>query len=253
MNLHAISALYRFEMARTKRTLMQSMAAPVVSTILYFIVFGSALGSQMNEIDGVAYGAFIVPGLIMLTIMTQGVANTAFGIYMPSFTGTFYEILSAPISPFEIVIGYVGAGATKSIILAALILFTSQFFVSFEILHPFWMLCFLLLTAITFSLFGFVIGIWADTFEKLQVIPMMVITPLTFLGGCFYSIHILPVEWQKVAMLNPVVYLLSGFRWSFYGTADVSIEVSLGFTLLFLCLCLAIIWWMFKTGYKIKE
>lgn len=253
MSFLAISTIYRFEMARARRTLMQSIAAPVLSTILYFIVFGSALGSQMSQIDGVDYGAFIVPGLIMLTIMTQGVSNTAFGIYMPRFTGTMYEILSAPVSPFDIVVGYVGAGATKSLMLAALILITSQFFVSYEVLHPVWMVCFLVLTAVTFSLFGFIIGIWADSFEKLQVIPLMVITPLTFLGGCFYSIYILPPVWQKVVMFNPVVYLLSGFRWSFYGTADISIAVSLGFTLLFLCFCLVAVWAIFKTGYRIKE
>ena len=252
MNYRAIMAIYQFEMARTKRTLMQSIAAPVVSTILYFIVFGSALGGQMTQIDGVPYGAFIVPGLIMLTIMTQGVSNTAFGIYMPRFIGTMYQLLSAPISPLEIVIGYVAAGATKSMILALLILFTSQFFVSFEVLHPFWMLGFLLLTAVTFALFGFIIGVWADSFEKLQVVPLMVITPLTFLGGCFYSIHILPDFWQKVVMFNPVVYLLSGFRWSFYGSADVSIQVCLAFTFGFMCLCLAGVWWIFKTGYRIK-
>ncbi len=253
MNFYAIKSIYKFEMARTKRTLMQSIAAPVLSTILYFIVFGSALGSQMSPVGDVPYGAFIVPGLIMLTIMTQGVSNTAFGIYMPRFTGTMYEILSAPISPFEIVIGYVGAGATKSIMLAILILITSQFFVSYEVAHPFWMICFLILTAVTFSLFGFIIGIWADSFEKLQVIPLMVITPLTFLGGCFYSIYILPPIWQTVVMFNPVVYLLSGFRWSFYGTADVSIAVSLGFTMLFMCVCLFVVWLIFKTGYRIKD
>jgi ABC-2 type transport system permease protein len=207
----------------------------------------------MNPVDDVAYGAFIVPGLIMLTIMTQGVSNTAFGIYMPRFTGTMYEILSAPISSLEIVIGYVGAGATKSLMLAVLILITSQFFVAYEISHPFWMIGFLVLTSITFSLFGFIIGIWADSFEKLQVVPLMVITPLTFLGGCFYSIYILPPVWQKIVMFNPVIYLLSGFRWSFYGAADVSIAVSLGFTLMFLCLCLFIVWAIFKTGYRIKD
>lgn len=252
MNIYAIRAIYGFEMARTWRTLMQSIASPVISTALYFIVFGSAIGARMGQIDSVSYGAFIVPGLIMLSLLTQSVSNASFGIYMPRYSGTIYELLSAPLSPFEIVIGYVGAAATKSIILGLIILATARLFVDFAILHPLWMLVFLVLTSITFSLFGFIIGIWADGFEKLQVIPMLLITPLTFLGGSFYSINMLPPFWQKVTLLNPVVYLVSGFRWSFYGLADVSIVASLGATLAFLLVCLGVVWWIFKTGYRLK-
>ncbi|HLA43319.1 MAG TPA: ABC transporter permease [Aggregatilineales bacterium] len=253
MNIHAVRAIYMFEMARTWRTLMQSIAAPVISTTLYFIVFGSAIGGRMGQIDGVSYGAFIVPGLIMLSLLTQSISNASFGIYMPKFSGTIYEILSAPISPMEIVAGYVGAAATKSIILGLIILATARFFVSFGIEHPIWMMIFLLLTAVTFSLFGFIIGIWADGFEKLQIIPLLIITPLTFLGGSFYSINMLPPFWQKVTLFNPVVYLISGFRWSFYGVSDVSVTVSMSMTLLFLMLCLAGVWWIFKTGYRLKS
>jgi ABC-2 type transport system permease protein len=252
MNLHAIRAIYIFEMARTWRTVMQSIAAPVISTSLYFIVFGSAIGSQMISIDGVSYGAFIIPGLIMLTVLTESISNAAFGIYFPKFTGTIYEVLSAPISPFEIVIGYVGAAASKSIILGAIILTTARLFVDFELAHPLWMGIFLVLTAVTFSLFGFIIGIWAEGFEKLQLVPMMIITPLTFLGGSFYSINMLPPFWQTVTLFNPVVYLISVFRWSFYDVADVSVGVSVAMTLGFLALCLTIVWWIFKTGYRLK-
>ncbi|MBA0901772.1 MAG: ABC transporter permease [Candidatus Nitrotoga sp.] len=253
MNIHAIRAIYLFELARTWRTIMQSIASPVISTSLYFVVFGSAIGSRMTEIDGISYGAFIVPGLIMLALMTESIFNASFGIYMPKFSGTIYEILSAPISYVEIVIGYVGAAATKSIILGLLILATAQFFVSFEVEHPLWMLTFLTLTAITFSLFGFIIGVWADGFEKLQVIPMMIITPLTFLGGSFYSISMLPPLWQKITLLNPVVYLIDGFRWSFYSTSNINLIVSLGMTLTFLAICIAIVWWIFRTGYGLKN
>ena len=253
MNIHAIRAIYLFELARTWRTIMQSIASPVISTSLYFVVFGSAIGSRMTEIDGISYGAFIVPGLIMLALMTESIFNASFGIYMPKFSGTIYEILSAPISYVEIVIGYVGAAATKSIILGLLILATAQFFVSFEVKHPLWMLTFLTLTAITFSLFGFIIGVWADGFEKLQVIPMMIITPLTFLGGSFYSISMLPPLWQKITLLNPVVYLIDGFRWSFYSTSNINLIVSLGMTLTFLAICIAIVWWIFRTGYGLKN
>ena len=253
MNIHAIRAIYLFELARTWRTIMQSIASPVISTSLYFVVFGSAIGSRMTEIDGISYGAFIVPGLIMLALMTESIFNASFGIYMPKFSGTIYEILSAPISYVEIVIGYVGAADTKSIILGLLILATAQFFVSFEVEHPLWMLTFLTLTAITFSLFGFIIGVWADGFEKLQVIPMMIITPLTFLGGSFYSISMLPPLWQKITLLNPVVYLIDGFRWSFYSTSNINLIVSLGMTLTFLAICIAIVWWIFRTGYGLKN
>jgi ABC-2 type transport system permease protein len=253
MNIHAIRAIYLFELARTWRTIMQSIASPVISTSLYFVVFGSAIGSRMTEIDGISYGAFIVPGLIMLALMTESIFNASFGIYMPKFSGTIYEILSAPISYVEIVIGYVGAAATKSIILGLLILATAQFFVSFEVEHPLWMLTFLTLTAITFSLFGFIIGVWADGFEKLQVIPMMIITPLTFLGGSFYSISMLPPLWQKITLLNPVVYLIDGFRWSFYSTSNINLIVSLGMTLAFLAICIAVVWWIFRTGYGLKN
>ena len=252
MNLHAIRAIYLFEMARTWRTLMQSIASPVISTSLYFVVFGSAIGSRMVEIDGISYGAFIIPGLIMLMLLNESISNASFGIYMPRFTGTIYEILSAPVSPFEIVVGYVGAAATKSVLLGLLVLLTARIFVDYEIQHPVWMLGFLLLTAITFSLFGFIIGVWADGFEKLQIIPLMIVTPLAFLGGSFYSITMLPPFWQTVTLFNPVVYLISGFRWSFYGAADVHIGVSVGMTLVFLTLCLLVISWIFRTGYRIK-
>lgn len=252
MNLHAIKAIYRFEMARFWRTLLQSIASPVISTSLYFIVFGSAIGPRMASIEGVSYGAFIVPGLIMLSVLTESISNASFGIYMPRFAGTIYEVLSAPISAIEIVIGYVGAAATKSILLGLIILGTARLFVDFSILHPVWMMAFLILTSITFALFGFIIGIWADGFEKLQVVPTMIITPLTFLGGSFYSIGMLPGIWQKVALFNPVVYLISGFRWSFYGLSDVQVAVSLGMTAVFMVICLAIIARIFKTGYRIK-
>ena len=252
MNFYAVKAIYLFELARTWRTLMQSIASPVLSTSLYFIVFGSAIGSRMVEIDGISYGAFIVPGLIMLSLLTESVSNASFGIYMPKFTGTMYEILSAPISAFEIVLGYVGAAATKSVILGLIILLTARLFVDYSIEHPVWMFGFLVLTAVTFSLFGFIIGVWADGFEKLQVIPMMIITPLTFLGGSFYSIHMLPPVWQTITLFNPVVYLISGFRWSFYGVADVSVGISLGMIIFFMLLCLSVIWLIFKTGYKVK-
>jgi len=253
MNLHAVRAIYYFEMARTGRTLLQSIVSPVISTSLYFVVFGAAIGSRIAQIDGVTYGAFIVPGLIMLTLLTQSTANASFGIYFPKFTGTIYELLSAPISYLEIVIGYVGAAATKSIILGLIILATAGFFVPIRIEHPVWMATFLILTAVSFSLFGFIIGIWADGFEKLQVIPLLVITPLTFLGGSFYSIEVLPPIWQTVTLFNPVVYLVSGFRWSFYGISDVGVELSLAMTLLFLSACLAMVWWIFRTGYKLKN
>ena len=253
MNLRAIWAIYGFEMARTGRTLVQSIVAPVITTSLYFVVFGAAMGTRIAQIEGVQYGAFIVPGLIMLTLLTQSVTNAAFGIYFPKFIGTIYELLSAPISAFEIVVGFVGAAATKSIILGFVILATAFFFVPLRIDHPLWMIGFLVLTAITFCLFGFIIGIWADGFEKLQVIPLLVITPLTFLGGSFYSINLLPPFWQKVALLNPVVYLISGFRWSFYGVSDVSVGVSLAMTCVFLVICLAIIGWIFRTGYRLRN
>ncbi|WP_029076427.1 ABC transporter permease [Kaistia adipata] len=253
MNIHAIRAIYLFEMARTGRTLLQSIVAPVLSTSLYFIVFGAAIGSRMQEIDGVSYGSFIVPGLIMLTLLTQSISNASFAIYFPKFTGTIYEVLSAPVSPVEIVTGYVGAAATKSIILALIILATAGLFVEIEIQHPVWMLLFLVLTAVTFSLFGFIIGIWADGFEKLQLVPLLIVTPLTFLGGSFYSINMLPPVWQTVALFNPVVYLVSGFRWSFFGTADVNIGISLSMTLVFLFICLAIVTWIFRTGYRLKN
>ena len=253
MNLHAIRAIYLFEMARTWRTLMQSIASPVISTSLYFVVFGSAIGSRMVEIDGISYGAFIIPGLIMLMLLNESISNASFGIYMPKFSGTIYEVLSAPVSYVEVVLGYVGAAASKSIILGLLILATSRLFVDFGIEHPFAMLFFLVLTAVTFSLFGFIIGIWADGFEKLQIIPMMIVTPLTFLGGTFYSVNLLPPFWQTVTLFNPVVYLISGFRWSFYGVADVNVAVSLGMTVMFMLLCLATIWWIFKTGYRLKS
>jgi ABC-2 type transport system permease protein len=253
MNFRAIESIYRFEMARWKRTVLGSIASPVISTSLYFVVFGAAIGGAMPVIDGVAYGAFIVPGLIMLMLLTQSISNASFGIYFPRFTGTIYEILSAPVSYIEIVAGYVGAAATKSILLGILVLATSFLFVPLRIEHPFWMIAFLILTSVTFSLFGFVIGIWADSFEKLQVIPLLVVTPLTFLGGSFYSLKVLPPFWQTVSYFNPVVYLINGFRWSFFGVADVSIEVSLAMTLLFMVACLIAIWWIFKTGYRLKN
>lgn len=252
MNFEAVKSIYLFEMARMKRTLLQSVISPVLSTSLYFIVFGAAIGSRIEEIDGVQYGAFIVPGLMMLTLLQNSISNASFGIYFPKFIGTIYEVLSAPISFFEIVLGYVGAAATKSLILGLIILATAHLFVPIEIRHPFWMLFFLVMTAVTFSLFGFIIGIWADNFEKLQLIPLLVITPLVFLGGSFYSIEMLPEFWQKVTLANPVLYLISGFRWSFYETSDVGIGVSIAMITFFLALCLGAIWWIFKTGYKLK-
>lgn len=252
MNLYGIRAIYLFEMARMWRTKMQSIGTPVLATSLYFVVFGAAIGPRMAEVDGLSYGAFIVPGLVMMTLLTQSVSNASFGIYMPKFSGTIYEILSAPVSYPEVLIGYVGAAATKSILLGLIIMATAHAFVDFEVAHPFWMISFLVLTAISFSLFGFIIGIWADGFEKLQLVPMMVIMPLTFLGGTFYSINMLPAFWQKVSLFNPVVYLVSGFRWSFYGVSDVNIAVSLGMTLVFLAICVAIIAWIFKTGYRLR-
>ncbi|HWT17279.1 MAG TPA: ABC transporter permease [Variovorax sp.] len=252
MNLYAIRAIYMFEMARTWRTLMQSVASPVLSTSLYFVVFGSAIGSRMVNIDGIAYGAYIIPGLVMLSLLTQSISNASFGIYFPKFSGTIYEVLSAPVSYVEVVCGYVGAAASKSIILGIIILITARLFVPYEIAHPLWMVAFLVLTAVTFSLFGFIIGVWADGFEKLQIIPLMIVTPLTFLGGSFYSIHMLPPFWQKVSLFNPVVYLISGFRWSFYGISDVSLPISMSVTLGFLVLCLIAVRWIFKTGYRLK-
>jgi len=253
MNLRAVRAIYKFEMARTARTLAQSIVSPVISTSLYFVVFGAAMGSRITQIEGVAYGMFIVPGLIMLMLLTQSVANASFGIYFPRFTGTIYELLSAPVSFFEIVLGYVGAAASKSIILGLIILATAGLFVPLRIMHPGWMLAFLVLTAVTFSLLGFIIGIWADGFEKLQIVPLLIISPLTFLGGSFYSISVLPPVWQTVTLFNPVVYLISGFRWSFFEVSDVSVAVSLGMTALFLVVCLAVVWWIFKTGYRLKS
>jgi ABC-2 type transport system permease protein len=253
MNLRAVRAIYLFEMARTGRTLMQSILSPVISTSLYFVVFGAAIGSRISEIEGVSYGVFIVPGLMMLMLLTQSISNASFGIYFPKFVGTIFEILSAPVSPFEIVLGYVGAAASKSIILGLIILATSWLFVPIHIAHPIWMIGFLMLTAVSFSLFGFIIGIWADGFEKLQVIPLLIITPLTFLGGSFYSLSVLPPFWQTVALFNPLVYLISGFRWSFFEVADVSIGFSVAMILLFLAVCLATVSWIFKTGYRIKH
>jgi len=252
MNIHAIRAIYKFEMARTRRTLMQSVVSPVISTSLYFVVFGAAIGSRIQHVEGVSYGAFIVPGLIMLSLLTQSISNASFAIYFPKFTGTIYELLSAPVSYLEIVLSYVGAAATKSIVLGLIILATASLFVPLRIEHPLWMVLFLVLTAVTFSLFGFIIGIWADGFEKLQLIPLLIVTPLTFLGGSFYSIHILPPVWQTVTLFNPVVYLISGFRWSFYGLADVSVAVSLGMTLAFLTASLAVVAWIFRTGYRLR-
>ena len=252
MNYYAIRAIYKFEMARTGRTLLQSIVTPVVSTSLYFVVFGAAIGSRITDIDGVSYGAFIVPGLIMLSLLTQSISNASFGIFFPKFTGTIYEILSAPVSYIEIVISYVGAAATKSVILGLIILATAGLFVPLEIAHPLWMIVFLVLTSVSFSLFGFLLGIWAEGFEKLQLVPFLIITPLIFLGGSFYSVEMLPPFWQTVTLFNPVVYLISGFRWSFYGIADVSVGLSLGMTVVFLAICLTTVWWIFKTGYRLK-
>ena len=252
MNLYGIRAIYIFEMRRFFKTLGQSILSPVLSTTLYFVVFGSAIGSAMVEIDGISYGAFIIPGLIMLTLLSQSISNASFGIYFPRFTGTIYEILSAPLSPIEIVTGYVGAAATKSIFIGILILITARFFVDYDIQHPLWMFGFLVLTSVTFSLLGFLIGIWAEGFEKLQIVPLMVIPPLAFLGGTFYSIDMLPPFWQAVTLFNPVVYLISGFRWSFYGIADVNVAISFGMTLFFLLLCIGIVIWIFRTGYKLR-
>ncbi|MBX3214540.1 MAG: ABC transporter permease [Labilithrix sp.] len=253
MNWYAIRAIYLFEMARTFRTLFQSILSPVISTSLYFIVFGSAIGSRMAEIDGVHYAAFIVPGLTMLSLLNESISNASFGIYMPRFSGTIYEVLSAPISWVEIVLGYVGAAASKSILLGSIILATARLFVSYEVAHPLWMVGFLILTAVTFSLFGFIIGLWADGFEKLQIVPMLIVTPLTFLGGSFYSLKMLPPIWQKVTLFNPVVYLVSGFRWSFFGVSDVSVELSAGMTFVFMVLCLATARWLILTGYRLKS
>jgi ABC-2 type transport system permease protein len=252
MNLYAIRAIYQFEMARTFRTLLQSIVSPVVSTSLYFVVFGAAIGSRITDIDGVSYGAFIVPGLVMLSLLTQSISNASFGIFFPKFTGTIYELLSAPVSYVEVVLGYVGAAATKSVILGLVILGTSGLFVPLEIAHPLWMLSFLVLTAVTFCLFGFILGIWAENFEKLQLVPFLIVTPLVFLGGSFYSVDMLPPFWQTASLFNPVVYLISGFRWSFYGIADVSVGVSLAATICFLAVCLVTVRWIFKTGYRLK-
>jgi ABC-2 type transport system permease protein len=253
MNAHAIRAIYRFEMARTFRTLMQSIAAPVLSTALYFVVFGAAIGARMGRVDGVGYGSFIVPGLVMLSILTESVSNASFGIYLPKWSGTIFELLSAPVSYLEVLIGYVGAAATKSVMLGMLILVTARLFVPYEIVHPLWMVAFLILTAVTFSMLGFIIGVWAGSFEQLQVVPLMILTPLTFLGGAFYSIGMLPPLWQKITLFNPVVYLISGFRWSFFGTADVNVVASAAATICFLALCVAAVAWIFKTGYKLKN
>ncbi len=253
MNIRAITAIYRFEMARTFRTLMQSIASPILTTSLYFIVFGAAIGSRMGEIDGVNYGAFIIPGLIMLSLLGESISNASFGIYMPKWSGTIYELLSSPVAWWEAVIGYVGAAASKSVIIGVLILITARFFVDYQIAHPVWMVAFLVLTAVSFSLFGFILGLWADSFEKLQVVPLMIVTPLTFLGGAFYSISMLPPVWQTITLFNPVVYLISGFRWSFYGVADVNVGISLGAILVFLGLCLVVVWWIFRTGWKLRS
>ena len=252
MNWYGVRAIYSFEMARMRRTIFQSIVSPVISTSLYFVVFGAAIGSRITEIDGVGYGSFIVPGLIMLMLLTESISNASFGIYFPRFTGTIYELLSAPISFVEIVLGYVGAAATKSVILGCIILATANLFVPVHIAHPFWMLLFLLLTSVSFSLFGFILGIWADGFEKLQIVPMLIITPLAFLGGSFYSINMLPPAWQTVTLFNPVVYLISGFRWSFYENADVSVGLSVGVTAIFLGFCIVVVWWIFRTGYRLK-
>ncbi len=252
MNIHGVRAIYHFEMARWFRTLTQSIVSPIISTSLYFIVFGAAIGSRMGEVNDVSYGAFIIPGLVMLSLLSESISNASFGIYFPKFTGTIYEILSAPVSTIEVVAGYVGAAATKSVLLGLLILLTAKLFVDYHIAHPVWMLAFLILTAVTFSLFGFIIGIWADGFEKLQIVPVMIVTPLAFLGGSFYSINMLPPLWQNITLFNPVVYLVSGFRWSFYDVADVGVGVSLGMTFVFMLLCLGAITWIFRTGYKLK-
>ncbi|MGE0313149.1 MAG: ABC transporter permease [Lautropia sp.] len=253
MNLQAVLSIYRFEMARMRRTLFQSIVSPVLSTSLYFIVFGSAIGSRIDAIEGVDYGAFIVPGLIMLSLLTQSLSNAAFAIYFPKFTGTIYELMSAPVSPFEIVTGFVGAAATKSVLLGLIILATAAALVPMRIEHPVWMLAFLVLTALTFSLLGFIIGIWADNFEKLQFVPMLIVTPLAFLGGSFYSVDMLPPFWQTVSLINPVLYLISGFRWSFFEVSDVNVAVSLAMIVLFLGACLATVWWIFRTGYRIRQ
>jgi len=253
MNLHAIRAIYRFEMARTFRTVVQSIASPVLSTSLYFVVFGSAIGSRMGEVEGVRYGAYIVPGLVMLSLLGESISNASFGIYLPKWSGTIYELLSAPVSFVEVVLGYVGAAASKSIMLGTLILLTARVFVPYQIAHPVWMVSFLVLTAVTFSMFGFIIGLWADSFQKLQAIPLMIVTPLTFLGGAFYSINMLPPFWQKLTLFNPVVYLISGMRWAFFGKSDVNVAISIAMTLGFLIVCLTFIRWIFKTGYKLKS
>ncbi|MEQ9547698.1 ABC transporter permease [uncultured Marinobacter sp.] len=253
MNLYGIRAIYNFEMARMRRTLMQSVASPVISTSLYFVVFGSAIGSRMGAIDNISYGAYIIPGLVMLSLLMQSISNASFGIYMPKFSGTIYEVLSAPVSYVEVVLGYVGAAATKSVILGLIILATAKLFVDYSVLHPFWMFFFLVLTSITFSLFGFIIGIWADGFEKLQIIPMMIVTPLVFLGGTFYSIDMLPDIWQTISLFNPVVYLISGFRWAFYGVSDIHVGISAGMILVFLTACMMTVWWIFKTGYRLRS
>jgi ABC-2 type transport system permease protein len=252
MNFHAIRAIYRFEMARTFRTVTQSIASPVLSTSLYFVVFGSAIGSRMGQVGGVGYGSFIVPGLVMLSLLGESISNASFGIYLPKWSGTIYELLSAPVSFVEVVIGYVGAAASKSVMLGVLIMITARAFVPYDIVHPVWMVAFLILTSVTFSTFGFIIGLWADSFQKLQAIPLMIVTPLTFLGGAFYSINMLPPFWQKVTLFNPVVYLISGMRWAFYDTADVDHLISIAMTLGFLAVCMTFIWWIFKTGYKLK-
>jgi len=252
VNFEAVKAIYLFEMARMRRTILQSVVSPVLSTSLYFVVFGAAIGGRIEHVDGVQYGSFIVPGLIMLTLLQNSISNASFGIYFPKFVGTIYEVLSAPVSFIEIVLGYVGAAASKSLILGIIILATAHLFVPIEIRHPFWMLFFLVLTAVTFSLFGFIIGIWADNFEKLQLIPLLIVTPLVFLGGSFYSVEMLPAFWQKVTFFNPVLYLISGFRWSFFETADVSVEVSIAMITIFLAICLLLVWWIFKTGYRLK-
>ena len=253
MNLYGVRAIYNFEMARMRRTLMQSVASPVISTSLYFMVFGSAIGSRMGDIDNISYGAYIIPGLVMLSLLMQSISNASFGIYMPKFSGTIYELLSAPVSYLEVVLGYVGAAATKSVILGVIILLTAKLFVDYDVLHPFWMFAFLVLTSITFSLFGFIIGIWADGFEKLQIVPLMIVTPLVFLGGTFYSIEMLPEIWQTISLFNPVVYLISGFRWAFYGVSDVHVGISVGMTLLFLTSCMVAVWWIFKTGSRLRS
>ena len=253
MNLYGVKAIYKFEMARMKRTIMQSVLSPVISTCLYFVVFGSAIGSRMGDIDNISYGAYIIPGLVMLSLLMQSISNASFGIYMPKFSGTIYEVLSAPVSYVEIVLGYVGAATTKAVILGLIILATAKLFVDYSILHPFWMFSFLVLTAMTFSLFGFIIGIWADGFEKLQIVPMMIVTPLVFLGGTFYSIDMLPEIWQTISLFNPVVYLISGFRWAFYGVSEVHVGISVGMTMVFLTMCMTAVWWIFKTGYRLRS